>query len=87
MLVLFPNIWFRDESGHTLYRGRRYLNDLDRRIPELVTETEDECIQGGFGGGVAGKGSCGDDGGVGTRAVVVSKQSRFSEDERMHVLH
>ena len=73
MSAVFPSIWFRDESGHTLYRARRYLNDLDRRITELVTETEDECIQCGFGGRIAGKGSCGDNGEVGTRAVVVSR--------------
>lgn len=86
MSVVFSNIWFRDESRHTLYRGRRYFNDLDRRITELVTKTEDECIQGSFGGGVAGKGSCGNDGEVGTRATVISQYFRLSEEEQMNVL-
>lgn len=72
------------EHGHTLYRRRRYFNDLDRCIPELVAEAEHECVQGSLRGRIGGEGRCGDDGEVGTRAIVVSKHNQIGMDERIY---
>ena len=64
---------FLDGWGHTLHRRRRYFDDLDRCVAELISETENECVQGSFRGRVGGEGCCGDDGEVGTGAIVVSQ--------------
>lgn len=77
-------IWSLDEHEHTLDRRRRYFNDLDSCISKLITETEHKCVQGSLGGRVGGKGSCGDDSQVGTRAVVVSKQLNFGTGEQTY---
>ena len=75
-----------DRYGHTLYRRRRYLDDPDCRVTELVAETEDKGVQGGFGSGVSGKGGSGDNGEVGARAISFIRSS-CSFAGRRHVLY
>ena len=55
-------------GGHTLNRRRRQFNDLDGGVPELVTEAEGECVQGGLGRRVGGEAGCRNNGEVGTGA-------------------